>query len=202
MINSFRIENKYKIELLKLSEFYKFLRDNSAYTLHPKRIIKSIYFDNAKYSSYHNSIEGTVPRKKIRIRTYSNIETFHSKNIFNLEEKINSVEGRKKTIKKNIDYRKLLKQGIFDKDYGLMFPVVEVLYFREYYLIFNLRITLDTNMKYKLFKENHLSMSDEESILEVKSNNLDNMNYIEENFHFMTTRFSKYCNAIERLNLI
>ena len=83
-----------------------------------------------------------------------------------------------------------------------MFPVVEVLYFREYYLIFNLRITLDTNMKYKLFQENHLSISDEESILEVKSNNLDNMNYIEENFHFMRTRFSKYCNAIERLNII
>ena len=88
MINNLRIENKYKIELLKLGEFYKFLRDNSASTLYPKRFIKSIYFDNAKYSSYHNSIEGTVPRKKIRIRTYSNIETFHSKIFLILKKKL------------------------------------------------------------------------------------------------------------------
>lgn len=201
MINHFRIENKYKIELLKLDELYKFLGDNSANVLYPKRFIKSIYFDNARYSSYHNSIEGTVPRKKIRVRTYSNIDNFDSKNNFNLENKINSVEGRRKTVEKSIEHIKLLKEGIFDKDYGLMFPIVEVLYSREYYKIFNLRITLDTKIKYKLFKENNLSISDEESILEVKSNNLDNMNYIEENFYFMRTRFSKYCNAIERLNI-
>ena len=45
-MNSFRIENKYKVELPKLNEVYKFLGDNSAKTLYPKRFIKSIYFDN------------------------------------------------------------------------------------------------------------------------------------------------------------
>ena len=64
-MNIFRIENKYKIELNKLDELYKFLNDNKAEVLFPKRFIKSIYFDNNSYSSYFNSLEGIVPRKKL-----------------------------------------------------------------------------------------------------------------------------------------
>ena len=91
---------------------------------------------------------------------------------------------------------------MFDTEYGLMFPVVEISYYREYYSILNLRITLDTKINYKLFKDRHMYLSDEECILEVKSNNLANINFIDQNFSFMKTRFSKYCNAIEKLNVI
>ena len=125
-MNNFRIENKYKVEIAKLDQLYKFLGDNSAKVLYPKRFIKSIYFDNQIYSSYHNSIEGIVPRKKIRVRTYSQIDIFDSENSFNQECKINSVEGRYKTVNENVDHAKILKQGILDQDYGLMFPILEV----------------------------------------------------------------------------
>ena len=201
-MNSFRIENKYKVELPKLNEVYKFLGDNSAKTLYPKRFIKSIYFDNDIFSSYNQSIEGIVPRKKTRIRTYSKNDIFNEENFFNLENKINSVEGRYKTVEKNIKHLKLLNQGIFDINYGLMFPKVEISYYREYFFIFNLRITLDTKINYKIFNEKNLKINNEECVLEVKSNNLENMNYIDDNIFFMKTRFSKYCNAVERLNLI
>ena len=43
---SFRIENKYQLEVNKLSNFYKFLNDNSANIIYPKRFINSVYFDN------------------------------------------------------------------------------------------------------------------------------------------------------------
>ena len=36
--------------------------------LYPERNINSVYFDNDNLSMYHDSIEGSVPRKKIRIR--------------------------------------------------------------------------------------------------------------------------------------
>ncbi len=201
-MNNFRIENKYKIEITKLDEVYKYLGENSAKTLYPKRFIKSIYFDNPNFSIYNESIEGIVPRKKIRIRTYSNSNIYDKKNQFNLEYKINSVEGRYKTVEQNVEYIKLIKNGMFDNEYGLIFPIVEISYNREYYSIFNLRITLDTKINYKLFKDRHMSLSDEECILEVKSNNLANINFIDQNFSFMKTRFSKYCNAIEKLNII
>ena len=106
-MDNFRIENKYKVELAKLNEVYKFLGDNSAEELYPKRFIKSIYFDNDIFSSYNHSIEGIVPRKKTRIRTYSRNDIFNKENLFSLENKINSVEGRYKTVKKNIEHLKL-----------------------------------------------------------------------------------------------
>ena len=59
-MNNFRIENKYKIEVAKLDEVYKFFGENYAKTLYPKRFIKSIYFDNPNFSTYNESIEGIV----------------------------------------------------------------------------------------------------------------------------------------------
>ncbi len=201
-MNNFRIENKYKVELIKLDEVYKFLGDNLAKVLHPKRFIKSIYFDNKNFSLYHESIEGTIPRKKIRIRTYSKENIFNLSNKFNLETKINSVEGRYKIVKKDINHVKFLKEGILDKDYGHIFPVIEVSYFREYYQILNLRLTLDTKINYRIYKKNRSPLINDTCIMEVKSNNLENNNYIDENFSFMKTRFSKYCEGVESLNLI
>jgi len=201
-MNNFRIENKYKVEFFKLDEVYKFLGNNFAKILNPKRFIKSIYFDNKNFSLYHESVEGTIPRKKIRIRTYSNENILNLDKKFNLEIKINSVEGRYKTVKKSVNHIKFLKEGILDKDYGHIFPVIEVCYYREYYQILNLRLTLDTKINYRVFNKNRSPLIDDVCIMEVKSNNVDNNNYIDENLFFMKTRFSKYCEGIESLNLI
>tara|TARA_Y100000816_G_scaffold103048_1_gene71841 strand:+ start:103 stop:708 length:606 start_codon:yes stop_codon:yes gene_type:complete len=198
----FRIENKYKIELNKLDELYKFLNDNKAEVLFPKRFIKSIYFDNNLYSSYFDSLEGIVPRKKIRLRSYLNLENFNQNNIFNLEYKIHSVEGRYKTIQDKIDFNKIFKNGILDNFYGLVTPVAEVTYFREYYKLFNLRITVDVKINYQKFERSKFYLSQDQVVVEVKSNNINNLNYIDEKIFFMKTRFSKYCNALERLNII
>ena len=62
---SFRIENKYHLSIAKLGELYEFLNNNSAEEIYPKRLIKSIYFDNQDFSSYQESVEGIVPKKKL-----------------------------------------------------------------------------------------------------------------------------------------
>jgi hypothetical protein len=198
---NFRIENKYKIDVLKIDELYNYFASNFAKVLYPRRKISSIYFDNNILSSYDESIEGIVPRKKIRLRTYTDKKIFDLKNVFNLEVKINSVEGRLKKITKDVDHLKLLNTGILDPIYGLMKPVIEVTYMREYYLIHNLRITLDTKINYKIFNKRKSTILNEEAILEIKSDNLDNLNYIDEKFNLMKTRYSKYSNAIENLQL-
>ncbi len=194
---SFRIEKKYQFALAKLTNFYEFLSENSAKQLYPRRLIKSIYFDNQTFSSYNDSIEGVLPRKKIRIRNYPNMNKK-----FNLEIKINSIEGRFKTVEKNINHNDFLKKGYFDSEYDLCFPVLEINYLREYISVFNLRITLDTSISYKKFNDKRSIPLMESAIVEVKSNNLENFNYIEDKIHFPTTRFSKYCNAIDELNII
>ena len=193
---SFRIEKKYEFNLAKLQNFYEFLNKNSSSELYPGRLIKSIYFDNHFFSSYHDSIEGTVPRKKIRIRNYPS-----TTNKFNLEIKINSIEGRYKTVENNINYHDILKNGYFDCNYGMCVPVVEISYFRKYFSVFNLRVTLDTSISYKRPDDKKAMPIVESAIIEVKSNNLNDLDYIDRKFHFQTTRFTKYCNAIEELSI-
>ena len=65
---SFRIEDKLYIKSENLIDFKNFLKINFCKSLYKPRIIESLYFDNHKLQTYNDSIEGMVPRKKIRIR--------------------------------------------------------------------------------------------------------------------------------------
>ena len=49
-----------------------------------------IIFDNNEFQMYYDSIEGCLPRKKVRLRNYEDERNF-------LEIKISSTEGRYKT---------------------------------------------------------------------------------------------------------
>ena len=152
----FRIENKYKIEKTKLNYLYKFLSTNKANILYPKREINSIYFDNSQMKSYYDSLEGTVPRKKIRLRSYPNKKFKNSNRNYSFEIKINSPEGKIKVSKKNLNFEKLLKTGFYDFEYGQCYPIVETNYYREYYNLLNFRLTIDKNIKYSKFKKKNI----------------------------------------------
>jgi SPX domain protein involved in polyphosphate accumulation len=67
---SFRIEEKLYIKYEHLIDFKQFLIKRLAKQLYQPRLIKSLYFDNLNFDMYNDSIEGVVPRKKIRIREY------------------------------------------------------------------------------------------------------------------------------------
>ena len=92
---SFRIEDKLYVKFENLTFFYEFLSKNSAKKIYEPRKIKSLYFDNLQLEMYKDSIEGSVPRKKIRIRNYPHSD---DKNFY-LEIKTSSIEGRFKTRK-------------------------------------------------------------------------------------------------------
>ena len=93
---SFRTEIKIKIEPFMESHFFKWLSINNGMEIYSKRRVTSIYFDNDKLESYNDSIEGTVPRKKIRLRTYNEFKFNEFQKVL-LEKKISSIEGRYKT---------------------------------------------------------------------------------------------------------
>ena len=71
---SFRIEEKLFIKPENLLQFREFLAQKSAKKIYSERTIKSLYFDNLNLDMYRDSIEGSVPRKKIRIRQYPQAE--------------------------------------------------------------------------------------------------------------------------------
>ena len=91
---SFRKEKKFRVTV---SDFYKFqdqLYQQGMETLFEPRLITSVYFDTVDLNMFHDSEEGVLPRKKVRIRWYNDDQ------LFTLENKTSSIEGRFKVTSK------------------------------------------------------------------------------------------------------
>ena len=193
---SFRIEEKLFIDRDKIIDFKSFLSNKSVKQIYKRRTIESLYFDNQNYEMYSDSMEGLTPRKKIRVRNYPNT----SDNNLYLEIKISSVEGRFKTRKiingDKFNYLKL--NGVFDSQYGLCKPRLYVSYTRDYFRVGDVRISIDNHINYKLYSEN-VYREDESSIVEIKTSIKKDLDKLIEDFPFQKKRFSKYCNAVEKI---
>ena len=93
--------------------------------------------------------------------------------------KISSVEGRFKVSLSEIESKKLLHRGIYDKDYGVCYPVANIIYERIYYKIKNIRLTIDNNISYRQASKNGASVfttKDNFSVVEIKYNSDMNNN--------------------------
>lgn len=193
---SFRVEEKLLIDRKQILEFKNFLFKKKAQKVFPARKIKSLYFENFKEEMYSDSLEGIVPRKKIRVRNYPDKKDL----TLYLEIKISSAEGRYK-VRNLIDkdkFNNLKKIGLYDNQYGVCRPLIYVIYNREYYQIGDVRISIDENIEYFLFSGRELGQ-DNNSVVELKANINKNRDDLLNNFPFQRTRFSKYCNAFEKI---
>ena len=191
---SFRVEEKILVNENDNFLVKKFLKLNSAKKLYNPRIVKSLYFDNNSFDMFHNSEEGIVPRKKIRIRSYPKFN-----NKFFLEIKISSVEGRFKKSNEISDTQclELIKNGIFDKQYGHCKPKIYVKYLREYYVMKNTRITYDKDIEYLNVQQRILG-KENSRVLELKPNKDKNTDELFLDFPFSRIRYSKYCFGINK----
>tara|TARA_B110000977_G_scaffold188170_1_gene256090 strand:+ start:2462 stop:3064 length:603 start_codon:yes stop_codon:yes gene_type:complete len=193
---SFRIEEKLLINNLQIFEFKDFLFSRNAKILYPNRIIKSLYFDNSSGDMYRDSIEGSTPRKKIRVRNYPN----NKNNSLYFEIKISSIEGRFKTSKtiQEKEFEQFKKVGFFDKKYGVCRPQIYVSYDREYFQLDDVRIVIDQNINYLDFRGYKIE-KEIDSIVEIKTEFTKNRDDLINDFPFQRIRFSKYCNGYNKL---
>jgi SPX domain protein involved in polyphosphate accumulation len=194
---TFRIEEKLYIRSDNLIDFRSYLNSKSVKQMYHPRKIKSLYFDNSNLAMYNDSIEGTVPRKKIRIRDYPGDE---DKQLY-LEIKNSSAEGRFKSRKIISDklFDQYKNDGILDSQYGVCFPNFYVNYKREYSIVDDVRISIDTNILYEDYKT-HLTYNDNKIIVEIKTSIKKDLDDLIELFPFQRIRFSKYCFAVDTLN--
>lgn len=166
--------------------------------IHKKRKVISLYFDTFDFENYFIGNEGMVPRDKIRVRMY---DEFNYKKACRLETKKTLAHHREKNIiyLNEFDISRV-KDKIFDEKKKHFIPTLFVEYEREYYFVNNVRLTLDTKIKYRRFNS-QTSIKDYRNVLEFKfSGNPDHNllgKLIKENI-----RFSKYCEAVEILNLV
>ncbi|MDC1014855.1 VTC domain-containing protein, partial [Candidatus Pelagibacter sp.] len=68
---SFRKEKKFRLSISDFHQLQSLLISQGMSTLHEPRIINSLYYDTPNLIMFHNSEEGVLPRKKIRIRWYN-----------------------------------------------------------------------------------------------------------------------------------
>ena len=192
---TFRIEQKYKLDNKQYFILMNSLKKLGMKELHKGRKVNSLYFDNNRMQSFSDSQEGIVPRFKIRIRNYKD---FNSKIFYEL--KISSPEGRFKQSKliNNRSFSRILKNGIYNSNYGMCYPKLYISYFRQYFSYKNIRVTFDSNISYRKFHVNEVK-KEEHNAMEFKvpfDFPLDNLNTL---FHLPNARFSKYSNACETL---
>ena len=160
-------------------------------------------------SSYFNHVLGIGKRKKNRIRKYNELDmSLVKSNIWTHEIKSKIYEIGNKTRKKS-DIASLFEYLKPSK------PRLLVSYSRHYFIDKNeTRVTLDTDIVYT-----KISLGDNEilkgknlernlCILEMKVNSTDTLassrapNQFLSMFNFRVEKFSKYCDAVERLELI
>ncbi|MDC0446766.1 VTC domain-containing protein [Gammaproteobacteria bacterium] len=194
---SFRKEEKLHIHKNQLHFLLEWIVKNGGKKLYDTRVVSSTYFDNEEMQMFKDSEEGSVPRKKIRIRSYS--KKNHEIGDSSLEIKTSSVEGRFKTSNKKFDLHKALYMGVFDPDYGVCKPKVRVSYKRDYYKIHDVRLTIDRQIEYTKLDSRGVGIYrnyDTDIIVEVKAGDFIPIEYLMRKFHFDRVRFSKYSRAI------
>ena len=171
-------------------------KKNEKFRLYPSRKISSLYFDNDNDDMFLQGEEGTLPRKKIRLRHYPK----QNKEKFFFETKINSYEGKFKKSKaiSLCEFKHYIKRGIFDKSYNICKPKFWVTYDREYYLFMNARITIDRNIKFKSCLNSNFYSVPDKLILEIKSKD-EKFNILDGKFPFMRSRYSKYAEGHKML---
>ena len=198
-----RIEQKLELNKHHYLDLLKWIKNNGGKVLYPERTICSRYFDNNNMQMYLDTIEGLIPRKKIRIRTYGSDELSLSNNKYKLEIKMSTEHSRYKKINSNINLGSLLKDGYFDNLYGICNQLLDISYVREYFLVKNIRVTIDKEIKYRLIDLNNnfkkSFFEDQSYVFEIKADIDTNLSYLLNNFDFPRSRFSKYERALDSL---
>jgi SPX domain protein involved in polyphosphate accumulation len=191
---SFRKEKKFRVTIPDFYAFKNQLLNQGMSPLYKPRKINSIYFDTSNLKMFFDSEEGTVPRKKIRVRWYNEEQNF------TFEKKISSIEGRYKTtntLKHIAQDGEILDEHYFDCQYGLVIPTLMVSYERSYFIFRSMRITFDDNITYKTKKTDFRRVyKDPERVIEIKIPANCSDDYIENQVPYATSRFSKFSRGL------
>lgn len=196
---SFRTEQKYRLTKSDLAQLKARLNLTPKALLHPSRQVFSCYFDDGRLSSYHDSEEGVLPRKKVRLRWYNQTDEVRK------ETKISSIEGRFKATqyfgtKAELDNLGSLK--FVDNFYGVLTPTLLVEYWRDYFVLDGCRITVDTDIRYANLRAGpKYEALEAEYVLEVKNDKLVFGSFLQSYLKSSTSRFSKYCKGVSSLKM-
>ena len=205
------IENNFKRQEFKFTldkkSFLSLAKDKKLRKIYPTRTVNSIYFDTINFNFFHDSEEGTVPRKKVRVRYYD-----LDYNNISIENKFSKNYYRSKFSKKiNFDDLSNSLVNKYSNSVSLI-PTVKISYIRNYYISELGRITLDSNIKCcranflirsiidnKVLKNKILKSK---LVLELKTNNNCTKKKAIQFLGIRDIRVSKYSEAMKQLYFV
>lgn len=201
----FREEIKIPIPLGSESNIESLIVSMGAIRQYESRRVSSFYFDTKDLKYYRDSMEGVYPRKKVRLRVYSDplASLQISRNThFNLEMKIGTSVGDQKSVEPYTDAIRALATGIYIENRYLQ-NVCMVSYIRDYFLLDNLRLTIDRNISFAVGNNSNIQCKfHRESVLEIKTANFKLASHLVAKLGLQTRRFSKYCTCVEAVGLL
>tara|TARA_B110000459_G_C16576503_1_gene479016 strand:+ start:733 stop:1347 length:615 start_codon:yes stop_codon:yes gene_type:complete len=176
-----------------------FIISSQALNIYPSRKIHSTYFENINRQMYLDSIEGLVPRKKIRIRSYENLLDSSP----HFEEKFEIKYTYEDFREKKVEPLSIqtFQNTYHDNIYGLCSKILKINFIREYYLIGESRITIDYEIKATNVNNSKISLPINKIIIEFKSFNFEANAELIDNLGLRRNRFSKYTEGINILNI-
>lgn len=185
------------------TQLRKIISEQSASRAYPTRSINSIYFDTRDMDDFNDSEEGSVPRQKTRLRWYGS-RMIRTRLSGALENKSTLSNHREKDSFRVSDLeQEPLVDLISSVRKTKMIPVALISYIREYFMTpSGLRFTLDRHIQYaatdKYFRVTRTER-DYSNVLELKVPVDVDYSVATSNFADLRTRFSKYCEAVRRL---
>lgn len=205
---SFRFELKLPGQKAECNALLVRLKNSGAQTLFPPRYIVSDYFDTNELDFVRESQEGSVPRRKVRIRYYpKDINKLNPEDNegFSLEIKVSSPEGRFKTVKKIslTNFCSLQSKGVNYPEYEIIKPSVRIAYLREYFMLDGVRLTYDTKIQSSrlrdYYKYRYVAANAMRSVIELKSQNADSNLISDLTSGLRLERFSKYADCFVKI---
>ncbi len=214
-IGNLQLRNEKKFIFFEpLESIEKLLNFIGAKEIYSSRIVNSIYFDTYFHKNFNEAIDGIMLRNKARIRWYGN--TFNVEIQPQMESKnrisqhnykiTKKLKGYKtKTFFNLINFKKYIQNEKNNKNeinYYLnnLYPNLLVSYLRKYFIFDNVRITLDTDLKFinlakiNYFSKNNFLCINKKQIVELKYS--DEFHYqaskVTETFNNRLNKFSKY----------
>ncbi len=220
----YRYEKKFSTSENNLDQIFSLINIHPAgfSEIYQERNINSIYFDSSDFKMHNDSTNGSLNRKKFRIRWYGyekRLDSFleikkkegnrGSKDRFQLNSFLNSEK-----ITRNF-LENLMEESNIPKIYisnllNNYFPILMCSYNRRYFISLNksIRLTIDYKIGYSFFSYNYSIKNakriyQSSVVLEYKYNYfIDEGSLINQDIlPLRESRFSKYSNGIETLYL-
>ncbi len=210
-----RFERKYVATKEQYDRIFSHLVNIGYSQIFPKRYIFSLYYDTVSFSLYHLSEDGTVDKKKIRIRFYN--KDINS-SFLEFKKKYSDSGWKEKVQLKEFTLMKCISSPQFSKFYipkiidSTYKPILGVKYLRSYLIspCRHIRITFDDELFYgRIFEDPleyrvNLNVPQDIQIIELKTENkcierIDNLKEIIGSHGLILSRFSKFSNGVKIL---